>query len=173
MKLIEPTKACSDYTEHSMKINHSGRYLFCDIGIAFDKNGGLGDFSPESCLMDGVFEHNGIYFALFGTTHGDGVYPFYEADACHDPDSVLLDCKSYFADEEPLDQLFIDSGRIALIQDSVLSPSFDPLDVGPRVDLTRFEEGCYENSELTIYESNKAIYLIDYLLVRDFRYWGE
>ena len=173
MKLIEPTKACSGYTEHAMKIDPSGRYLLCDIGIAFNKDGGLGDLSPEACLQDGVFEHNGIYFALFGTTHGDGVYPFYEADACHDPDSVLLDCKSYFADEEPLDQLFIDSGRIALIQDTVLSPSFDPLDVGPRVNLARFDEEDYEDSQLTIYESNKAIYLIDYLLVRDFRYWDE
>ena len=89
MKLIEPTKACSGYTEHSMKIDPSGRYLLCDIGIAFNKDGGLGDLSPETCLEDGVFEHNGIYFALFGTTHGDGVYPFYDACDLQDPDVCL------------------------------------------------------------------------------------
>ena len=173
MKSIQPTKIFSEYKEHAMKVDPSGRYLFCDIGIAFDKNGGLGDLSPEACLQDGVFEHNGIYFALVGTTHGDGVYPFYEADDLHHPELVLLDCKSYFANEEPLDQLFINSGRIALIQDAILSPSFDPLDVGPRVNLARFDEEDYEDSELTIYENDKAIYLIDYLLVRDFRYWDE
>ena len=85
--------------------------------------------------MDGVFEHNGIYFASFGTAYGDGVYPFYEADDLHALELVLLDCKSYLADEQPLDQLLIDSGRIASIQDTSLSPYFGPLDVGPRVNI--------------------------------------
>ena len=67
--------------------------------------------------------------------YGDGVYPFYEADDLHALELVLFDCKSYLADEQPLDQLLIDSGRIASIQDTSLSPYFGPVDVGPRVNI--------------------------------------
>ena len=176
MKSIPPIAISSEYIEFKMKINTLSTYVFCDVKVAFSQQCGLSDLGIKSVLSlpgSGVYEYNGLEFGIFKTQSGDGIYPFHEADDMNDPELVLLQCDSYFEDDEPIDNCLVDSGSIAFMPASLLAPGMKPGEVGPVVNFSRFDDEDYADSSVSVYCNEKGIYVIDYFLVRDLLSWKK
>lgn len=172
MKTI-PSTIHSDYAECNIAIDVNSKYVFCDIAVPFEVNGGLSDLKLDSVTTlpdSGIYEHNGVQFGIFKVA-SDGELPFHEADELCNPELVLLNCDSYFKEDDPLDYCQIDSGCVAFIPAAFLPPGMEPINAGPVVNFSLFEEENYENSETPIYFNSKGIYVIDYFLVRDIYSW--